>query len=234
MKRHNILLVAYIVFTIICLVVRSFVEFETWGYIVSAVAISSALLAYADFFYINAKHYSDSCEMAERFIIDRKKKVETEHKITEDICTKIAELKAKNIDVTQEEANFKTAKNGYLEVEKFLEEFVGSTTKKRKKQKKYSFIADILTFLAFLSFLCLIAFTNIAEAIGKAQDIISIIAFVIVLSSQYVNSIFSDEYRKERKRHDHAVETHDLAHEHIFEVQNNFNIYYEKVKSYAD
>lgn len=234
MKRHNLLLFAYIVFTIICIVVRSYVEFEAWSYVVSAVAISSALLAYADFFYIHSKYYSDSCEMAENFIVDRRKKLETECKVTEDICTKIVELKENGIDVTQEEVTFKTAKNGYFELKDSLKFFEDSTTKMRNKQKKYSIIADILTFLAFLSFLCLITFTNIADAFGKVQDIISILAFVVVLSSQYVNSIFSEKYSKDRKRHDNAVQAHDAMHEHIFEVHNKFNIYYEKVKDYAD
>lgn len=234
MKRHNLLLFAYIVFTIICLVVRSFVVFETWGYVVSAVAISSAFLAYADFFYIHSKYYSDSCEMADRFISDRSKKIEKEKEIVEDICVKLAELKAKGIDVAQEETNFQATRNGYIEFEKYILLFKDGTALKRKKQKKYSFMADILTFLAFLSFLCLITFTNVSETIGKAQDIISIIAFLVVLSSQYVNSIFSEEHSKESKCHDHAVATHDAAHEHILEMQNRFIIFYEKVKDYAD
>ncbi len=234
MKRHNLLLVAYLVFSVICLTVRSFVKFDNWNYVVSAVAISSAFLAYADFFYIHSKFYDDSCRMAEKFISSRSKKIETEKRITEDICTKISELKAKGIDVTQEELNFESAKKGYFEVEKILTDFKNDNLSKRKQQKKFSFVADMLTFFAFLSFLCLITFTNISEMIGKAQDIISIIAFIIILSSQYVSSMFGDEYSKKIKQHDNAVEKHDIAHEHIFEMQKNFNIYYEKVKDYAD
>lgn len=233
-KRHNILLGVFIAFNIICLLARSFTNFENWNSVVSAVAIASAFLAYADFFYVHSKYYSDSCEMSEQFIVNRKKKIEKEREITEDICKKIAELKAKGIDVTQEELNFESAKKGYTEIEQVLVDFKVGIAEKRKKQKHYSFIADILTFLGFLAFLCLITFTNISELLGKGQDIISVIAFVVVLSSQYVNSIYTKEYNKEIKRHDHAVEAHDIAHDYIFEVQNRFNIYYEKVKDYAD
>ncbi len=234
MKRHNLLLISYIVFAIICLVVYSFVEFESWSYVVSAVAISSALLAYADFFYINSKYYSDSCDMAETFINDSTKKVEEEKVNTQDICTKIAELKAKGIDISSEEKYFQAIQNRYSEAEKLLLDFKESNTLKRKKQKRYSFTADVLTFIAFLSFLCLITFTNIAEGISKVQDIISVIAFIVVLSSQYVNSILSEEHCKENKRRSRAMETHDIAHKHILEAQNNFNTYYEKVKDYAN
>ncbi len=234
MKRHNLLLVTYIFFTIICLVVRSFTEFETWNYIISAVAVASAFLAYADFFHIHSKYYADSCDMADRFIFARSKKIEKEKGIVEDICMKLTELKNKGIDVAQEEKNFQAAKNGYIEFEKYILLFKDGTALKRKKQKKYSFISDILTFLAFLSFLCIITFTNVAEMVGKVQDIISIIAFLVVLSSQYVNSIFLQEHSKKNQQHDHAVATHDEAHEHIFEMQNRFNIFYEKVKDYAD
>ena len=234
MKRHNLLLFSYILFGIICLVARSFSEFETWGYVVSAVAISSAFLAYADFFYVQSKFYSDCCEMAEKFISDRGRKIEKEKAITDTICAQIVELKEKGIDVAQEEANFEAAKRGYLEMEKIISTFKDTTTSKREKQKSFSFAADMLTVLAFLSFLCLITFTNIAQALGTAQDIISVIAFVVILSSQYVGALYAEEYKKETDRHDHAVATHDAAHEDIFEVQNRFNIYYEKVKDYAD
>lgn len=234
MKRHNLLLFAYIVFTIICLVVRSFVEFETWGYVVSAVAISSAFLTYADLFSVHAKYYSDSCDMAERFIAEVVRQTEKEKVIIDDISEKIEELKVKGIDMSQEEINCETALNGRAEVEKITSDFKETTTLKRKKQRKYSLIADLLTFFAFLSFLCLITFTNIAETLGKVQDIISIIAFVVVLSSQYVGAIYSQKYSDEYKRYDRAVKSRDAAHEYIFEVQNSFNIYYEKVKDYAD
>lgn len=234
MKRHNILLFSYIIFAVICLVVRSFVEFETWSYVVSAVAISSAFLTYADLFSVHSKYYSDSCDIAERFIAEVVRQTEKENVIIEDICAKIDELKTQGIDMSQEEMSFETAKKGRSEVEKITSDFKKSTDTKRKKQKKYTLLADFLTFLAFLSFLCLITFTNIAEAFEEAQDIVSIIAFVVVLSSQYIGSIYSQKYSDEYKRHDRAVKSRDAAHEHFFEVQNSFNIYYEKVKDYAD
>ena len=234
MKRHNLLLIAYIVFTIICLVVRSFVEFETWGYVVSAVAISSALLAYADFFYIHSKYYSDSGDMDDRFAAERSKKIKKEKTIAEETCAKIKELKTRGIDVSQFEKSFETEKYWRLEAEKIVSEIKERASLKRKKHKKYLFIADILTFVAFLSFLCLITFTNIASALGKAQDIISIIAFIVVLSSQYVNLVFSEKQSNEQKLSNNAIELHDEAHDQLYEARNDFNIYYERVKKHAD
>ncbi len=234
MKRHNLLLFTYIIFTIICLVVRSFTEFATWSYVVSAVAIASAFLAYADFFYIHSKYYSDSGDMDQRFVAERSKKIEKEKAISVDVCVKISELKSKGIDVAQYEKSFENENYWRSEAEKILSEIKERANLKHKKHKKYLVIADILTFLAFLSFLCLITFSDIANMLSKAQDIISIIAFTIVLSSQYVNLIFSEKQSKEQELHNHAVKEHDAVHEHIFEVQNNFNIYYEKVKNYAD
>ncbi len=234
MKRHNLLLLSYIVFIIICIIVQSFVEFESWSYVVSAVAISSAFLTYADFFYVYSKYYADSCDMAERFIVDRGKKIKKERAIIENIYSKMTDLKTKGIDVSQDEINIEEAQKGCSEMENILSTFKDSIDFKRKKQKQFLFRADMLTFLAFLSFLCLITFTNIAERIGKTQDIISIIAFAVVLSSQYVNSIFSEKQIKDKKRHEHAVAAHDTLYEKIFEVQNSYNIYYERMKDYAD
>ena len=234
MKRHNLLLLTYIIFTIICLVVRSFTEFVTWNYVVSAVAIASALLAYADLFYIHSKYYSDSGDMDEQFVAERCKKIEKEKKIAEDVCIKISELKSNGFDVVKYEKSFKIENHWRSEAEKILSEIKARANLKHKKHKKYLIIADVLTLLAFLSFLCLITFTNIADIFGKAQDIISIIAFAVVLSSQYMNSVFSEKQSKEQERYDYAVKEHDAAHDQLFEVRNDFNIYYEKVKDYAD
>lgn len=234
MKKHNLLLLSYIFFIVICIIARSYFEFDSWPYVVSAVSIASAFLSYADFFHIHANYYFDSCDMAERFVSDRKHKIEKEKAIIDDIHVKIAELKDMEVDVSQEEKNFEAAKEKCLEAENVLESLKNGTELKRKKQKNYSFWAEILTVCAFLSFLCALTFTNLTEKVGKAQDIVSVIAFLVVLSSQYVNSIFSEEHRKENKRHDNAVKMHDMAHEHIFEVYNHFNIYYEKVKDYAN
>ena len=234
MKRHNLLLFSFILFGIICLVVRSRSEFETWSYVVSAVAVSSAFLAYADFFYVQSKFFSDCCEIAEKFISDRCRKIEKEKIVAETICEQIAELKGKGLDVAQEEANVQTAKRGCLELEKALLDIKGTFALKRRKQKTFSFVADMLTILAFLCFLCLITFTNIARALAPAQDVISVVAFVVVLSSQYVGALYGEKYKKEIERHDHAVAAHDAVHEHVSEVQNKFNIYYEMMKAYAD
>lgn len=66
-----------------------FNEFDNWNYVVSAVTLSSAFLAYADFFYVHSKFYSDCCDMAEKFISVRSKRIEKEKSITEDICEKV-------------------------------------------------------------------------------------------------------------------------------------------------
>ena len=86
MKRHNLLLFTYIIFTIICLVVRSFTEFATWSYVVSAVAIASAFLAYAECVYIHSKYYSDSGDMDQRFVAERSKKIEKFLETKEIMC----------------------------------------------------------------------------------------------------------------------------------------------------
>lgn len=234
MKRNNLLLFSYIVFFFICLAVRSFTSYQSWDYVVASVAISSALLAYADFFYVHSKFHYDSCEMAEKFFIKSKQLIETEKSITEETCQKIVELKKMGIDVSQEERNFENCKSKLSEMEECALGVKNKATKNSKKYKYFSFLADILTFLAFLSCLCCITFTLFAEIIEMAQDIISVIAFIIILSSQYVSSMFSEKYRTETKQHDSAVETLIAAHEQVFETRNNFNIYYEKVKNYAN
>lgn len=139
MKQHNLLLLAYMVFSGICLVLRSFGEYESWGYVVSSVAVSSAILAYADFFYVHSKFYSDSCDMAEKFISDRSKKIVEEKSIVEDICVKMDELKSKGIAEVQEEKNIEIAKHGVGEFEKYMLDFEGNVAKKEKAKEVFCY-----------------------------------------------------------------------------------------------
>lgn len=233
-KRNNLILFSFLVFAIICLLVRSFVEFETWDYVVIAVAISSAFLTYADFFAIYANAYAESYARDEKLVANITRMNNEEKEIIKSLRCKLDDLKQLGEDVSQEEHNFKGTAEYFQTVDEISEEITKEANNKRSKQKSFSFRAMLLTFLAFLSFLCIITFTGFADIINKAGDIIAVMSFVVVLSSQYVNTIFAEKNEKERLHYEQVLSSHTAAREQLFCLREKFNIYYEKVKDYAD
>ncbi len=234
MKRHNLLLLVYVAFVFICLLAKSFLEYESWNHVVGAVAISSALLAFADFFNIYSKAFMETCDSAERFIKERRNKIEAEKNVLKDMNEKLVLLKNRGIDMTEQVAVNDRIENTICEGIKILDGFGEETRKKRKKQKNYAFYSDILTFLAFLSFLCIIAFSPAFLLMGEAQNIVSVLAFFVILCSQYMNSVYAENHKKELQRHDTAVKTHDEAHTQILVMCENLNSFFEKVMNDAD
>lgn len=235
MKFYDLFLAVFITFVCICLIIQCFTEFEAWNHIVSAVAISSAFLSYADFFYTKSKYYSMSCEMEEKLISDNKDKMNEEHCLQNDICKMITELKIKGADVAQIELEFEAEKDGCSKVEEQLKKINYTTEEKVKNKTKNKSIADVLTFLAFLSFLCLIAFTKLANAIFELQDLVSVTAFLVVLSAQLVNSISKDAYNKKCKYYQDIIEVHKKLYERLFNFYKKLNVSYNnEVKNNAD
>lgn len=235
MKYYNLFLTVFITFTCICLLIQCFTESKTWYHIVSAVAISSGFLSYADFFYAKSKYYSMSYEIEEKLILDNKNKMDEELCLQNDICNMMTELKEKGVDVTKIKLEFEAEKDGYSKVEEQLKKIHFTTEEKRKKKNKDKYIADALTSLAFLSFLCLITFNKLANAICELQDMVSVAAFLVVLSAQLVNSLSKDAYGKKCKHYQSVMEVHQKLYERLFVFYKKLNACYNNgVKNNAD
>ena len=92
-----------------------------------------------------------------------------------------------------------------------------------------------MTSLAFLSFLCLITFNKLANAICELQDMVSVAAFLVVLSAQLVNSLSKDAYGKKCKHYQSVMEVHQKLYERLFVFYKKLNACYNNgVKNNAD
>lgn len=234
MKRNNVFLLSYMAFILLCLLVYAYGGFERWGAVVSAVAISSAFISYADFFSVYSKAYSTTCSAAEQFIKEREKLICEDIQAVTNMRQNINMLKSKGLDVAEEERRNEQISRMCCEMREVIKDFSVKTAKKRKQQKNFKHRAEALMFFAFLSFLCILSFSTLAELVKAAQDYISVLGFLIVLSSQYVSGIFEDMLQKDQNRHDCAVETHNCAREQLFELQKKYIELAERVNNYAD
>lgn len=234
MKRNNVFLLSYMAFILLCLLVYANGGFERWGAVVSAVAISSAFISYADFFSVYSKAYATTCSAAEQFIKEREKLICEDIQAVANMRQNINVLKSKGLDVAEEEQRNEQIGRMCNEMKEIVKDFSVKTAKKRIRQKSFKHRAEALMFFAFLSFLCILTFSTLSEFAKVAQDYISVLGFLIVLSSQYVSGIFEDMLQKDQNRHDCAVETHNCAREQLFELQKKYIELAERVNNHAD
>ena len=136
MKRNNVFLLSYMAFILLCLLVYACGGFEQWGAVVSAVAISSAFISYADFFSVYSKAYTTTCSAAEQFIKEREKLICEDIQAVANMRKNVNALKSKGLDVADEEQRNEQIGRICYEMKETLTDFSVNTAKKRKKQKK--------------------------------------------------------------------------------------------------
>lgn len=236
MKRNNLLLISYILFIFICLIVRSFIAFESWSAIVSAIALSSACMAYADLFYLQSKAYSEACDIEEKFSVDMRRRNDEENSIVADMQAKLSN--AMEINGDRDYSSLKTdmdeVEQQVLSLDGLLDDFEEEIAKKRKNQKRYNVIGDVFTCASFLLFLCIISFAKLEQMAADLQERISVIAFVIILSSQYLGLRHADDYEKEKERLNELSDNHEDGYKKFVSTQKNFIEHFEKVSKNAN
>lgn len=209
MKRNNLLMGAYIAFVFLCFIIRAFVEYPMWNAIVAAVTFSSAFFAYADFFFGYSKSLSDTCDIADEFIGVTKKRLNAETKSFEEINSQMDSIPEEKFDFSEMRETILPIQNKHDEMEVWIEGYVADIQDKRKKAKNNKFIADMLTFLGFLVFLCILVFLPITDAVVDAQDVLSVLAFAVILLSNLNGAIQEEKLEKDRIESQGAKERYE-------------------------
>lgn len=231
MKRNDIFLFSYIAFIIICLVVRSLGEYESWQAIVSAVAISSSLFTCGEYFSIYANYFFRHCNADEEFVKSiRCRNLDTRQEIIK-LCDTLAKTNIEGLETSEDIKNFTQVSNGTIRFESFLDDYENKISSDRNKQKAYNIIANTFKVAAFLAFLCIIAFPVLAEGMYAVQDIVSVLAFLLILISQYVSSLYSNKLQIEDKRRN---QTKACLNQQMEEVINNCNQHISKLHQLSD
>ncbi len=231
LKRNDVFLFSYIAFIVICLFVRSWGEYGSWPAIVSAIAISSALLTCAEYFGIYANYFSRRGDADEEFIKSiRCRNLDTRQEIIK-LCDTLAKTNIEGLETSEDIKNFTQASNGTIRFESFLDDYENNISSDRNKQKAYDIIANTFKVAAFLAFLCIITFPVLAEGMYAVQDIVSVLAFLLILISQYVSSLYSNKLQIEDKRRN---QTKACLNQQMEEVINNCNQHIFKLHQLSD
>lgn len=200
MKKQDLFLCAYIVFIMICIIVHQTGNYPMWESTVAAVSFSSMFLAYADVFMAISKGYSKACDTGTTTINIMGKRLRAEKEAIEEISTLIR-------SVPEDKGNISEMKNAFADMRKKHEELKIEFSVFETENKKFfagakgsERLSNTMYFFGFLSFLCILVFYPITEETNELQTLVSVIAFVIVLSTQLCDSVLSTAIEKRKKR----------------------------------
>lgn len=196
MKRDNILLPAYIMFLIIALCVRVFIDYPMWKTIVIAATCSSWLLAMADSDYVDAKNILTAVHKELEFCDSTLQEARRFLKILEHMED------VPPVDLTHfSEDDITSREDQIVLLEKCEENFINRKAIAEKaiitaKQKVK--ISTIFTGLGFVVFFCILTFETVAQIAIIYQDIFTVSAFIIILATQRKSS--KDEKKLEEQQ----------------------------------
>ena len=235
MKRNNIFMLSYIVFIFFCFVVRLCYEFPMWNTLVAAISFSSGVFAFADFYSglstAELAAYKITKELftkIEKSITDQLQEVDKE--LTEEL---VAELSTKqNSDVRDE------VKSSLIKFSDENESIKEMYKENDRLQKKHGNRATILNFLGFFSFFVVLVFQSVSAVLSAYLDLLSVLAFGVILSTQYVAGYYENRIEKQKidaqKVYDAVTEYLDALKKYINSTVNLVSVAGQEESDYAD
>lgn len=173
MKRNNMFMLAFILFIFISAIVRLFGEFPMWDTIIVAVTISSGFFAVADSRSTVASDLNRSIRERTRQIGDEQYK-----------------LSGMQLPGTQPTPMDVHEMNKILsDCRTQQEELYHSIETDMKDLRHYERVAGTCLMLGFLSFFCCLAFSPISRFLVPYQDMLTLLAFGVILLTQYFSTM---------------------------------------------
>lgn len=200
MKKQDIFLLAYIVFIMVCVIVHQFGNYPMWESTVAAVSFSSMFLAYADVFTTVSKGFLKACDTGITTINILNKRIKVEKESIEEISTLISSVPKDKFNLTEMENAFADMKKKHEELKSEFSVFEAEHKNLFVGSKRSECLSNVMYFLGFLSFLCIMVFYPITEKTNELQTLVSVLAFVIVLSTQLFDSLLTTAIEKRKKR----------------------------------
>lgn len=176
-KPKNPMMAAYLIFLLICAIWQGVCEFlgtdfTNWRQLITAVTISSYFISFNSVFTTGQK-------LNQKLLIAFKESVGLlEYALKYD----------KLFDIVQYNPTC------YEEVETLIEHEKDSITNLEKSLSKIEFWIFVCTLLSFLVFFCVITFNGIFLFFEKSQDLYTLIAFIIVLFADYIETNIVDQF----------------------------------------
>lgn len=215
MKRNNLFMVAYIIFIIICVIVRLFGEFPQWQVIVAAITTTSWIFSLADFNYTAANEIhvisKNNLEFSES-------NIENIQNMLNAIDTLLDESKDGSPEATEKTNHYNCIKQSAV---KCMEDY----KKLKSDTKRYNLIANIsakiasvLTVVGFVAFFAIMSFDEFSKVFINRQDIMTVMAFVIILYTQYMSETSKEDRKKTKESAEQLINRWNALRE-TFELE---------------
>ena len=191
MKRYNLYFLSYTIFIFICFGVKCFWDYSLWGVIVAAITTASCIFACADITEVIATEYGrdvDNFEPLLRSALDKCEKIDDFFSKHKTIFENQTENDDKIVTILSEIPEvFEDVKNQLLEIQNGL-------NLKKNLSKFCSKITGPLVVLGNLSFFCTVTFESINKILVPIQDYLTVLAFGVLMLTQYWGSSVREEH----------------------------------------
>lgn len=200
MKRNNLFMLAYIIFIFICVAVRFFGEFPQWQVLVVAITATSWVFSLADFNHT----------VASELHAISKDILESEEACIENIQGMINAIDALLMGNSDEsESAEKKQADYYVHAKQEAEKCLNACERLKMQAKKSDCTADIaekmtsiLTVVAFIGFFSILSFEEILRIFINNQDIMTAMAFGLILYTQYLGERSAEKRKKQKETAD--------------------------------
>jgi len=179
MNKNNLFLIAFIIYIMICGIIRCFWEYPLWPEVVAAVTTASWIFAFADLFYSSSKLSSSLVEACIDFP-DLSNGYNQKIKRDIDICLNSSQP-CIDSDLIKHLAS---CKNDFIDIEEKTKKLSETIRKEKKEAQKYEVIGHVCTVVGFLTLLCIMTFEPISAYFVDKQELMTVCAFGLILFTQ--------------------------------------------------
>lgn len=204
MKKNNLLMLAYITFIFICAIVRFFGDFPQWQVIVAAITATSWIFSLADFNYTAANElHSSSKEMLEC----AESSIENIQAMLNTIDVFLVENKSETenelLKAKQEQADYYgRARECAINSLDAYEKMKSLAKKNNRTADTAGKVASALTVVGFVEFFSVLSFERFSKVFINSQDIMTVMAFGLILLTQYMAEVSKENRQKLRESAD--------------------------------
>lgn len=194
MKKNNLFMLAYIVFSVLCGVVKIFWDYPMWTTIVGAITTASCIFAISDFLHTQAATYM---ALAKEQTYHSESALGEITFIRKALLMRIKQVETHYVEKTytrEEELAFCASSQQRIDsLEKDFQRTIKIINKPIKSAKTTLNISTGLTLIGFLSIFCCMTFEPIACFFDQYQEEMTVWAFAIILLTQYLDGWFSEK-----------------------------------------
>lgn len=207
MKRNNIFMFSYIVFTFLCAWIKPIYDFPMWGRIVVAITTASWVFA-----------FSDCCSCISNF---QKDMFDTQFPLADTAKLRINQVKECLLKRKSEDSDESTIRI-VDSCEKKCENILDIIFKMNKTSKILEIASIVLTFFAFLLFLCTLSFEPIYDFFFVRQEEYTVLSFGMILLAQFLTNVGGDHINNSKKEFTAIVNGWE-ALLHSYETEEKYN-----------